>query len=65
MSKAAIPAVSTGQAQIDQFAAAVKQNMDQMTGQQKNAVKLTVLPSTASNAEIIGRLNALLNRLQG
>lgn len=65
MSKAAVPAVSTGQAQLDQFAAAVKQNMDQMTGQQKNAVKLTALKPTATLADVITLTNALLNRLQG
>lgn len=64
MSKAAIPVVNTGNPEVDQAHAAIKQNMDQMTGQQKNVVKLVPLASTASTADIINRLNALLDRLQ-
>jgi hypothetical protein len=63
--KASIPILNTGNAQIDGFAEAVKQNLDSMTGQQKNAAKLLPLPSTATTAEIITRLNALLTRIQG
>jgi hypothetical protein len=63
--KPAIPPVSSGNGDVDRFAEAVKQTLDGMTGQQKNAVKLEPLPSTATSAEQITRLNALLSRLQG
>jgi len=63
--KVAVPSLNTGNAEIDRFGEAAKQNLDRMTGQQKNAAKLSPLPSTASTAEQIARLNALLERLQG
>ncbi|MCY1165186.1 hypothetical protein D9M73_50860 [compost metagenome] len=63
--KAAIPALMTPDADLSQFAAAVKQNVDSMTGQQKNAVKLVPLASTATLAEVITQLNAILDRMQG
>jgi hypothetical protein len=63
--KPAIPAVTSGNGDVDRFADAVKQTLDGITGQQKNAVKLLPLASTATTAEQIARLNALLDRLQG
>jgi hypothetical protein len=63
--KPAIPAVTSGNGDVDRFADAVKQTLDGMTGQQKNATKLLPLASTATTAEQIDRLNALLDRLQG
>lgn len=63
--KTAIPPLATGDANVDRFAEAVKQNLDGITGQQKNAVKLKPLAATATTAEQITRLNALLERLQG
>ena len=63
--KAAIPTLMTGKEDIDRFADAVKQNIDSITGQQKNIPKLLPLASTATTAEQITRLNDLLERLQG
>lgn len=63
--KTPIPPVSTGNPEVDRFAEAVKLNLDGITGQQKNATKLVPLASTATTAEIITRLNALLDRIQG
>jgi len=63
--KVPVPTVNTGNADLDRFAEAVKANMDSMTGQQKNATKLLPLASTATQAEQINRLNALLERIQG
>lgn len=63
--KVAIPTLNTGNGDTDRFAEAVKTNLDSMTGQQKNAVKLLPLASTATTEEIITRLNELLRRLQG
>jgi hypothetical protein len=64
MTKAAIPVVTTGQFDIDQFAAAVKQNMDAITAQARNVERLQPLPATATLADVITRLNAITARLQ-
>jgi hypothetical protein len=63
--KAPIPTLMTGNADVDQFAGAVKQNLDTLSGQHKNAVKLKALPSTATLAQVITQLNAILVRIQG
>lgn len=63
--KAAIPVVHTGSQELDRFCEAVKQNVDGITGQQKNSTALIPLESTATTAEIITRLNAILARIQG
>jgi hypothetical protein len=64
MSKSAIPTVNTGQFELDQFAAAVKQNLDAITAQARNVERLQPLPATATLAEVITRLNAITARLQ-
>lgn len=64
MTKAAVPVLTSGQFDIDQFAAAVKQNMDAMTGQARNVQRFEPLPATASLADVIERLNAVVARLQ-
>lgn len=64
--KAAIPAVyNSGNVDVDRAFEAIKQNIESMNGQQKNAVKLLPLASTATLADVIERCNALLERLQG
>jgi hypothetical protein len=64
MKKSAIPVVNTGQFELDQFAATVKQNLDSITGQARNVERLQPLPETATLAEVIRRLNAITARLQ-
>lgn len=64
MKKAAIPTVNTGQFELDQFAAAVKQNIDSITAQARNVDRLQPLPETATLAQVIERLNAITERLQ-
>jgi hypothetical protein len=64
MSKSSIPVVTTGQFEVDQFAAAVKQNLDSITGQARNTERLQPLPANATLAEVIQRLNAITARLQ-
>ena len=64
MKKAAIPTVNTGQFELDQFAAAVKQNIDSITAQARNVDRLQPLPETATLAQVIERLNAITSRLQ-
>jgi len=63
--KVAIPTVTTGMAEVDRCLEAVKQNLDSITGQEKNATKLKPLDSSATSAEQVELLNALLDRIQG
>lgn len=62
--KAAIPTLTSGDSGLDLFAQSVKQNLDSMTGQLKNKPKLKPLAATATLAEVITQLNAILSRLQ-
>lgn len=64
MTKAAIPAVSSGKADIDRALSSIKQNLDEITGQSRNVTRLTPLASTATLAEVIAQLNAVVARLQ-
>ena len=64
MKKAAIPSVRTGQPELDRALGALKQNMDSITGQARNAGRLQPLPSSATMAQIISRLNEIVERLQ-
>jgi len=64
MSKPAIPAVRTGQAELDNALLAVKQTLDAMTGQARNTTALSPLPQTASLVDVIRQLNAILARMQ-
>jgi hypothetical protein len=64
MKKAAVPALNTGQFELDQFAAAVKQNIDAITAQARNVERLQPLPETATLAQVIERLNVITARLQ-
>lgn len=58
----AIPALRTGDRQIDLFGEAVKQNLEALTGQQKNSKPLQQLPTTATLPEVIAALNVLIER---
>lgn len=62
--KPAIPTVHTGQNLLDQCLSAVKQTLDQITGQSRSVKRLQPLPSTATTSQIIERLNAITERLQ-
>jgi hypothetical protein len=64
MKKASIPTVNTGTLDLDQFASAVKQNLDSITAQARNVERLQPLPATATLADVITRLNAIVARLQ-
>ena len=64
MTKAAIPVVRTQQADLDLAMSAIKQNLDAITGQARNVQKFSPLPATATLAEVIERLNAVVARLQ-
>lgn len=62
--KPAIPIVRSGDATVDRAFQNIKQTLDDMTGQQKNSVRLVPLESTATLAEVIAQLNAMLARMQ-
>lgn len=62
--KTAIPTVHTPDSRLNLFLSAVKQTLDQITGQARSEERLPPLPSTATTAQIIERLNAITERLQ-
>ena len=64
MSKAAIPSVKTGQADLDNALQAIKQNMDAITGQARNNPTLSPLPTSATLVQVVTQLNAVLARIQ-
>ena len=64
MSKPAIPAARTGKPDVDQVLSSIKQTLDDITGQARNATKLEPLASTATLSEVITQLNAILARIQ-
>ncbi len=64
MTKAAIPAVVTGKPDLDRALSSMKQNIDEITAQARNVERLEPLPATASLADVIARLNAVVARLQ-
>jgi hypothetical protein len=64
MKKQAIPAPQVGDPALREMLVAMKHNLDVVTGQTNNSVKLKVLPSTASTAEIVEQLNAIIRRIQ-
>jgi hypothetical protein len=46
------------------FDEAVKENLEIITGRRPNVAKVAKLATTASTADIISKVNALLDRLQ-
>lgn len=64
MTKAAIPAVRTGKVDLDLALSSVKQNLDTITGQASNVTRFQPLSSGATLAEVIVRLNEIVDRLQ-
>lgn len=66
MTKAAIPTVvNTGNKTLDRAMAAIKQNLDEITGQApRDAQQLQALPTDASLAETIALLNQIAERLR-
>ncbi len=64
MTKAAIPSVMTGKPDLDRALSSIKQNIDEITAQARNVERLEPLPATATLADVIERLNAVVARLQ-
>lgn len=65
MKRRAIPTLQTGDGTVDDHASAVKHNLDMVTGQHRNSPVLVALASTATTADIIAAINALIQRVQG
>lgn len=64
-SKAAIPVLRSGLAEVDRFAEVIKQNMDWLTGQQKNSPSVKALASTATLSDVIAEVNKIIRRIDG
>lgn len=65
MKKPGLPLVKdTGNAVLDLFCQNTKQTLDGMTGQARDRPRLEPLPSDASLADVIVRLNEIVRRLQ-
>lgn len=64
MKKASIPVLMSQDLELNRFCAAVKQNLDDITGQARNIEKIAPLSTTASNAEIIAKINEIIDRMQ-
>lgn len=62
--KAAIPTVRTGDPAVDRALDAVKHNLDALSGQARNSTRLDPLPASATLADVIEQLNAILARMQ-
>lgn len=62
--KTPIPAIRVDDARQNQINAAVKQNLDTVTGQTKNSIPLTELLANATLEEVIERLNILIARVK-
>lgn len=63
MSKRTIPAVpKASDAEMQRFLAPLKENLEIISGQRGGQVQK--LPSTATTAQIIEKLNELIDRLQ-
>lgn len=54
----------TGKPELDRFCHGVKQTLDAITGQAKNMERLQPLPANATLAQVIDRLNEVVNRMQ-
>jgi hypothetical protein len=54
----------TGKPDLDRALSSIKQNLDAITAQAKNVDRLQPLPATATLAEVIAQLNAVVERLQ-
>jgi hypothetical protein len=62
--KSAIPSIRTTDPALNRVLDALKQNVDSITGQARNVEKLELLPETASTADVIAKINAIIDRIQ-
>jgi hypothetical protein len=61
--KPSIPSTMVLEPKIAQVVAALKENVELMTGARRGAVPLAQLKTTATTAEIIATINAIVQRL--
>lgn len=64
MSASSIPVVQTGDQNTRMAHQRVKERLDVLAGLTKNTLPLEPLPTTASLADVITRLNEILERMQ-
>lgn len=64
MSASSIPVVQTGDQNTRMAHQRVKERLDIMAGLTKNTLPLDPLPTTASLADVISRMNEILERMQ-
>ena len=64
MSASSIPVVQTGDQNTRMAHQRVKERLDVIAGLTKNTLPLDPLPTTASLADVITRLNEILERMQ-
>lgn len=64
MKKQAIPALGPLDQSIERLLNPIKQNLDAITGRTPEG-EIDVLPSTASLAEVIAKVNEIVRRLNG
>lgn len=62
--KSAIPSIRTEDQALNRVLDAVKQNIDAITGQARNSQQLAALPETADLAEVIAKVNAIIDCIQ-
>jgi hypothetical protein len=63
MSKAGVPTPNTQDPSLNRVLAALKQNVDELTGQSRNMPDLAPLPATATLADVIAAVNKIIARL--
>lgn len=61
--RASVPVLVTQDRNLDAFAQAVKQNMDWLTGQHRNAPQPKKLPPSATLPELIEQYNKMVDRM--
>lgn len=64
MSKPAIPRVAALRPDVDLALGAIKQTLDEITGQARNVDRLEPLATTATLAQVIARMNEIVARMQ-
>jgi len=62
--KPSIPHIVTNEPGMQEFAGAVKETIEIITGRRRGAEKITPLASTATLADVVAKVNELLDRLQ-
>lgn len=63
LKKPGIPATSHFEQPMGRMLAALKENIELMTGARTGSVPLTQLPAGATNAQIIAAVNAIIQRI--